>query len=260
LARRVSKRKAPKREIKQLDVEDKIESRVFDRGTLIAIAKLTEKGYFETLDFPVSMGKEAVVFRGTKKDGTHVAVKIYRIETTSFLNMYEYLRGDPRFRNVRMKRFDIIVAWTRKEYVNLKTAYEAGVRCPYPIGYRRNIVVMEFLGLKGQPYPTLQVNGPLSPDDPKALEEEVEELLDDVRKMYRAGLVHADLSPYNILATENGLYIIDFSQAVSVDHPNALRFLRRDINNVVSYYNKFLQIYGLEKDPDEIFHNIVNQG
>jgi len=119
---------------------------------------------------------------------------------------------------------------------------------------------MEFLGLKGQPYPTLQVNGPLSPDDPKALEEEVEELLDDVRKMYRAGLVHADLSPYNILATENGLYIIDFSQAVSVDHPNALRFLRRDINNVVSYYNKFLQIYGLEKDPDEIFHNIVNQG
>ena len=71
----------------------KIEELVFDKITLMVVAKIIKKGLIKTIDFPISTGKEAVVFRVTTDEGFG-ALKIYKIETTSFINRLEYLQGD----------------------------------------------------------------------------------------------------------------------------------------------------------------------
>ena len=67
-----------------------------------------------------------------------------------------------------------------------------------------------------------------------------QELILNVRKMYhRCKLIHADLSEYNILYHETHLFIIDVSQSVEQDHPNAFDFLRKDLKNVEEFFGRF---------------------
>lgn len=74
-------------------------------------------------------------------------------------------------------------------------------------------------------------------------------------KLYRkAKLVHADLSEYNILLLEEPV-IIDLSQAVLLDHPKALQYLRRDVRNIARFFNKF----GVKVLEDELFEEIVGE-
>jgi len=68
MAMRKSKKKLPRREDKMIDVEKRIEARVFDRATLKVISKFMSKKLFDRLDNPIKMGKEANVFRGVKLD------------------------------------------------------------------------------------------------------------------------------------------------------------------------------------------------
>ena len=73
---------------------------VFDRRTLLAVYKLMTTGYIEHLEFPISIGKEANVFRaiaGENISAKYVAVKIYRVNIKSFKNMHPYIDGDPDF-------------------------------------------------------------------------------------------------------------------------------------------------------------------
>ena len=72
--------------------------------------------------------------------------------------------------------------------------------------------------------------------------------------MYKkAGLVHGDISAYNVLIYKNIPYLIDLGQGVLIEHPNAIEFLKRDIRNVVNYFKKF----GIRADEDKIFKNII---
>ncbi|MCD6227850.1 serine protein kinase RIO [Candidatus Micrarchaeota archaeon] len=245
MAMRKSKKKLPRREDKMIDVEKRIEARVFDRATLKVISKFMSKKLFDRLDNPIKMGKEANVFRGVKLDKNnkpikYYAVKIYRIETTSFNNMSPYIIGDPRFNNVKKSKFEFIKTWTRKEYINLKTAFLAGVNVPEPVAYDRNIIIMKFIGENGLPYPPLNI---CKKSELEYLGQDIKtfftEILNNIKKLYNAGLVHADFSEYNVLVTRNGPVLIDFSQSVSVKHPNAKIFLERDLNNFLRVCRRF---------------------
>jgi len=66
--------------------------------------------------------------------------------------------------------------------------------------------------------------------------------------------VHSDLSEYNILMKGDVPYLIDFGQAVVTAHPKALEFLRRDIENIYSYFSKK---YSISTDPEKIFTDIT---
>jgi RIO kinase 1 len=72
----------------------------------------------------------------------------------------------------------------------------------------------------------------------------------------KAGLVHADLSEYNIL-WHNGPVVIDVSQAVLKTHDNASRYLLRDISNITTFFHKL----GVDADdPKEITKEILSSG
>ena len=226
----------------------KVEGAVFDEATLAAIYKLVQDGYIEAFGGPVSTGKEASVFEALGGEGVDVAVKIYRIQASDFRRMREYLEGDPRFEGIRGDKAAVVLAWTKKEFANLERARRAGVRVPDPIAVQRNVLVMEFLGVVGDRAKRL---AEVHVENPQTAYEVVAEYS---RRLFRAGLVHGDLSEYNVVVTPEGeLCVIDLGQAVTVHHPNAEEFLRRDCRNVANFFSR----QGLSVTGDDLFEFVT---
>ncbi len=232
MAKRPSKRKMPPKEEWLCKERSKIESEVFDKESLVLLAKMMKKGVFLTLDYPVSTGKEANIFRATTQEGSYIAVKIYKVETAGFMKRLPYLEGDPRFKMTKKDERGLIELFARKEFKNLQICAAAGIHAPKPVFLLKNIIAMEFLGESGLPYPTMSLVGP------KHGEADLESILADIKKMYKAGFVHADISEYNLLMGD-APYFIDFGQGVILGHPRAEEFLERDVRNVLNYFSKF---------------------
>ena len=229
-----------RKRIKDAD-QFKVEASVFDDATYGALYKLVQDGHIDAFGGPISTGKEANVY--TALSGDHeVAVKVYRINASDFTDMRGYLDGDPRFEGIGSDKKKVVTAWVRKESSNLKRARRAGVRTPKPIAVERNVLVMEYLGTdEGRGRRLSEVHT----ENPETAYEVVKEYL---RRLYDAGLVHGDLSEYNVVFHEGQLYIIDLGQAVTVHHPNAEEFLERDCRNVANFFAR----QGVETTPDEL--------
>ncbi|MFB6256849.1 MAG: serine/threonine-protein kinase Rio1 [Haloplanus sp.] len=220
----------------------KVEQSVFDDATFAAIYKLVQDGYIDAFGGPISTGKEANVYEALGADGRDVAVKIYRINASNFQQMREYLEGDPRFEGIGSDKKKIVLAWTKKEFANLRRARQAGVRVPEPIAVERNVLVMELVGLVEERARRL---AEVTVENPETAFEVVREYM---RRLYGAGLVHGDLSEYNLIIHDGELVVIDLGQAVTVHHPNADDFLKRDCRNVASFFRR----QGLEVDPADL--------
>ena len=236
--------------ISRIGIDRKTQDEVFDKSTLHTFEKLISDRVIDILDFPISTGKEGNVFRGTTPDKKFVAVKVYRVTTATFKHISKYILGDPRFKSIHKTRRDIILAWTKKEYKNLKRAYKAGVNVPKPIVSINNVLVMEYIGFSDIPAPLMK---DVKLNNPKKI---FDILIDFILKMYqKAEIVHGDISAFNVLIFKNKPYLIDFGQGVLIEHPNALEFLKRDIHNMVSYFKKF----NILADENEIFENITKK-
>ncbi len=215
------------------DEDRKTLDEVFDKATLLVLYKFISNGYIETLDYPVSTGKEANVFHATTPEGGSVAVKIFRTNTATFRSFMTYIAGDPRFGHVKPNRRDIVYVWAQKEYKNLQRYFEAGVRVPNPIAWRENVLVMDFIGTEGTPAPRLK-DAPF--DDPA---KGYEELVSQYRMGSEAGgLVHGDFSEFNVLNHDGTAVVIDVAQAVLSHHPMAPELLVRDAKNVAAYFRR----------------------
>jgi len=236
MARRVSKRKAPPKEEYVLKEKEKLESYVFDKRTLLLLSAMIKKNILKSIDYPISTGKEANVFRATTPNGDFVAIKIYKITTTGFERNIAYLEGDPRFKMIKHNKREIVKLFAKKEFKNLRICEKIGVHAPKPVFISENIVVMEFLGEEGVPYATMDITGPRGESD-------LDSILEDIKKMYKAGLVHADISQYNIIMAP-APHLIDFGQGVVLGHPKAEEFLKRDVKNILDYFARF----GIKRD------------
>jgi RIO kinase 1 len=219
------------------------ESEVFDQPTLLILHKMLVHGVLRSLDFPVATGKEGNVFRGTTPRGGYLAVKIYRVNTSTFKHVLQYIQGDERFEGVSGDKRSLVHAWCQKEHRNLVRLREAGVRVPEPVKATGNVLVTEYLGKREGPWPQLRQVGELPRETAHRL---WEDLADDYVRMYNdADLVHADLSEFNILL-ENAdadpstwrARIIDVGQAVLKTHPMAHEFLERDLRNLTAYFRR----------------------
>lgn len=208
----------------------KVQESVFDDATYAALYKLVQDGHLEAFGGPISTGKEANVYEALAPDGRTVAVKVYLTTTSNFKQMSDYLEGDPRFEGIRGTTTKVVIAWVRKESANLERARWAGVAVPRPIAVNRNVLVMEYLGDESGPAPTLQE---VHVENPQTAFEVVREYM---RRLYDAGLVHGDLSEYNLVVQGDRIVVIDVGQAVTVHHPNSESFLERDCRNVATFF------------------------
>ena len=233
--------------IKDMD-QLKVRDDVFDEVTLLALYKMVHKGWITAIGGSISTGKEANVFFGERGD-QDLAIKIYRIRTANFNAMSEYIVGDRRFTGIKRTKKDLIFTWTRKEFSNLKRASDVGLSVPEPLVWDRNILLMEFIGKDEHPYPHLRG---VELEDPEPI---YTEILSFMKRLYQdAGLVHADLSEFNILYGDR-LYFIDMGQAVTPDHPRAQFFLARDISNINRYFSGYCTV----RDEREIFTEITGK-
>jgi RIO kinase 1 len=224
----------------------KVEGSVFDDATLRALYKLVHDGHVEAFGGPISTGKEATVFLALGPDGD-VAVKIYRINASDFRRMRRYLEGDPRFSGIGSDKKKVVLAWTRKEFANLSRARAAGVRVPEPIAVERNALVMEFLGTDDERAKRL---AEVHIENPETAYEVVREY---TRRLHGAGLVHGDLSEYNVVVHEGELCVLDLGQAVTVHHPNSRDFLERDCENVANFFAR----QGLDVTAEALLEHVT---
>jgi len=231
----------------------KLEESVFDEATYGALYKLVQDGYIEAFGGPLSTGKEANVYEAlagpTASEALgagsrpEVAVKVYRINASDFREMGEYLEGDPRFEGLGHDKKAIVTAWVRKEFANLERAVEAGVRVPTPIAVERNVLVMEYIGTADGRAKRLSE---VEVENPQTAYEVVREYM---RRLYAAGLVHGDLSEYNVVFHAGQLVVIDLGQAMTVHHPNHEEFLERDCENVAAFFSR----QGLDVDGEGLY-------
>jgi len=229
------------------DDDRKSYDEVFDKENLLRIYKLFTDGVIDTLDFPISTGKEGNVFRATRPDGTLVAVKIYRTRTATFREMAKYIQGDPRFKGVTTNKRKLRLAWAAKEYANLQRLADAGVRVPRRVARNDNIIVMEYIGTGESPAPEMRH---VRLDKPG---EVADTLIGYVKLAYqKAELVHGDLSEFNVLMDGEDPVVIDVAQGVLLKRPLAEELLERDISNMARFFRK----YGVSIDTGMVLGEI----
>ena len=222
---------------------------VFDNFTQRTVYKLISQGHFEGLESPISIGKESNVFSAVKKDGTRVMVKIYRLETCDFNRMFDYIKDDPRFLKLKKGKRNIIFTWVQREYRNLMKAREANVSVPTPLTFSKHVLVLEFIGDDG----IFALK--LKDEIPKNPKEFFEKIIANIKKLHKAGLVHADLSAFNILNYNEKPVFIDFSQCTTLESSRADEYLERDIRNICNFFKKI----GLKADESKAKREITGK-
>ena len=229
--------------------EFKVWGNVFDRFTQRTVYKLITQGHFEGLESPISIGKESNVFSALKKDGTRVMVKIYRLEACDFNRMYDYIKEDPRYSSLKKGKRNIVFIWVQREYRNLLKARGANVSVPTPLTFSNNVLVLEFIGDEGMTAPKLKDAIPKNPKD------FFNKIIMNMKKLYGAGLVHADLSSFNILNYNEKPVFIDFSQGTTLESTMTNEYLERDIRNICNFFRKI----GLNVDGVKVKKQVIGK-
>jgi RIO kinase 1 len=190
----------------------------------------------------ISSGKEADVYLCTYR-GAPIAVKAYRLYRTSH-------------RGGRPIKLDSIGWLAAHEFEMTRQAWNGGVRVPAPARRVENMFSMRYLGSEDRPSPRLS---DCEPDDPAAM---LDEVLTGVEELARAGVVHSDLSAFNILVHEGRPWFIDLAEAIRVDRTGDVPWKRlqeasaaldRGLSALQGYFGR----YGLRIEKDPLTHRIV---
>lgn len=209
---------------------------VLDPRTRMILFKMLSRNIISEINGCVSTGKEANVYFATSKQ-CDCALKIYKTSILVFKDRDKYVTGEFRFRHgySRHNPRKMVRLWAEKEMRNLTRLHSNGIFCPRPILLRSHVLLMEFIGKDGWPSPKLKE---VQLTESKARELYLECIL-MMRQLYtKCKLVHADLSEYNVLFHEGHLCVIDVSQSVEYDHPQALEFLRKDCVNITDFFRR----------------------
>jgi len=214
--------------------------------TPTALQPLIEDGVIDEVIRALKSGKEATVYLVRSGTQTRCA-KVYRdMRQRSFQRRAQYqegrkLRGSRQTRaankNTRFGRGEQEAAWKNAEVDALYRLQAAGVRVPKPYGYFNDVLLMELVvGSDGHPAPRL---GEIDLSPEKAREYH-EFLIRQIVRMLDIGLIHGDLSEFNVLVDSDGPVIIDLPQVVNAAGNNgALAMLERDVNNIRGTLGRF---------------------
>ena len=210
------------------------------------LQSLIEDGVIDEVVRSLKSGKEATVYVVRSGDQLRCA-KVYRnMAQRSFQKRAQYqegrkIRGSRQARAIskstRFGRKEQEAAWKNAEVDALYQLVAAGVRVPQPHGYFDGVLIMELVtDAAGNPAPRLgEVE--LSPEIARDYHRI---LIQQVVRMLCIGLIHGDLSEFNVLVTADGPVIIDLPQAVNAAGNNAaLAMLERDVNNLRTTLGRF---------------------
>ena len=207
---------------------------------------LIDDGVIDEVLRPLKSGKEAAVYVVRSGDDVRCA-KVYKdMAQRSFQQRAQYqegrkVRGSREARamekSTKYGRKQQEMAWKNTEVDALYQLRDAGVRVPVPYGYFNGVLVMELVtDADGFSAPRL---GEVELTAGQAREYHGV-LVRQVLLMLCCGLIHGDLSPYNVLVAPDGPVVIDFPQVVSAAGNNAARtMLLRDVNNLTAYLGRW---------------------
>ncbi|MBS0578091.1 MAG: serine protein kinase RIO [Proteobacteria bacterium] len=214
--------------------------------TPAALQPLIDDGVIDEVIRSLKSGKEATVYLVRSGAQTRCA-KVYRdMRQRSFQKRARYqegrkVRGSRQARAIhkstRYGRKEQEAAWKNAEVDALYKLVAAGVRVPKPYGYFNDTLIMELVtDAAGNPAPRLgEVD--LSPETAR---EYHRFLIQQIVRMLSIGLIHGDLSEFNVLIGTDGPVIIDLPQAVNAAGNNgALEMLERDVNNLRGTLGRF---------------------
>ena len=211
--------------------KNKVVNEVLDKPTVLELYELIKSKIISYVNGVVKSGKESVVFWAIGPNESNIALKVYLVTTSNFKKRSEYLIGDPRFSHVKKGTKNLVYLWAKKEFHNILQCHNLGIPVVKPIHVSKNILVLEFVGTNGIPAKTLLESNVDDDDYHQSLQ-----ILSDLYT--KAKLIHGDFSEFNIFKTDNGLKIFDLGSAVDLNHPKAMDFLKRDINNITTFFVK----------------------
>jgi len=207
---------------------------------------LIDDGVIDEVLRPLKSGKEAAVY--VVRSGNEVrCAKVYKdMAQRSFQQRVQYqegrkVRGSREARAVgkasKYGRKQQETAWKNTEVDALYQLRDAGVRVPEPYGYYHGVLVMELV-TDADGFSAARLGEVVL--EPEQARQFHQTLVRQVVRMLCCGLIHGDLSPYNVLVGPDGPVVIDFPQVVSAGGNNAARsMLLRDVNNLTAYLGRF---------------------
>ncbi|BAM39371.1 protein kinase [Theileria orientalis strain Shintoku] len=214
---------------------------VLDKRTYVRLKRLHGRGIFDFIYGVISTGKEANVYEaeGTLLSQKHrIAIKVYKTSILIFKDRSRYIEGEFRFRRSYVGTKNprkMVSQWAEKEFRNLRRISLSGLCCPAPIALKDHILIMELVqDSEGLVASKLKDLGSLPLEEWMSIYAQVISIM---RILYQEPkLIHADFSEYNLLYTDSKVIVIDVSQAVENDHPNAMYFLKRDCENITTFF------------------------
>lgn len=221
----------------------------FTRGMLAAaethVIAMEFSSHVTRVVSKINDGKEATVYLCEDADGHHLAAKMYRARKfRAFANDSTYSnparRKDRRLAKAirHRSRKGVLAAhheWVDREWQVLNLLFEAGASVPQPVMRCASGILMEYLGTGMQRAPTL-AELRLPTDE---AEQALASVLRDVETMLDHGLIHGDLSAYNVLYLGGRARMIDLPQAVRIDDAaDPWPLFVRDITNLCDYFTR----------------------
>jgi len=196
----------------------------FNGYDILAIETFVRRDTIQALGEVIGVGKESVVIAAMGT--TPVAIKFHREGRTSFTQVK---RSRQHLVDTDIENFSWLYASmlaAKREYEVMKKLFPV-VSVPGPVDYNRHAIVMRVVGGVEMAKATLI--------DPEWY---LDAVLEQIKKAYDLGVIHSDLSEYNVMVRDDGVTIIDWPQYVGVGSKTAEEMLERDVKNMLVHFEK----------------------
>ncbi len=205
--------------------------------SLYSLHRLVRSGEISMIGKTMGEGKESVIFNCYSERYGECVIKFHKIGYSSFKRVKEK-------RSYGNLHFSVLAVRSAKnEFRALRRL--RGLAVPEAYAWEGNAVLMQLINAR-ELY-KVKLENP---------EEVLDMIIEEVEKFYRRGIVHGDLSQYNILVSEEGIWIIDFPQSVEVGENGWKDLLRRDVENVLNYFKR---TYRIERDINSLLKEILQE-